>query len=311
MQSFEFLRPAFLLLWPVTFGIRMLLSRLQARSEWEALIDPVLLKPMLQKPAPQGWLTPARLAQVMIAVWVLALSGPSWQEKPTPFADDKAPLVIALSLSSSMLADDLLPSRLARAKIKVTQLLESRRGSPTALVAFAETAHVVLPLTEDSGILKLYLDELAPDVMPTPGLNIEVALKKSAELLEQTGSRGSILLVTDQLNAGALYPLGEDSSVSLLLVGVSAASSAERLQVRAVEPVDRAGVQTFTRSHGIELVEMTADSRDVQQVQGHVIQNFESSNAAHQSQREDGGYYFVFPLLLLLLLWFRKGMVLQ
>ena len=170
---------------------------------------------------------------------------------------------------------------------------------------------MVLPLTEDSGILTLYLNELAPNVMPIAGLNIQAALEKSAELLEQATSRGSILLVTDQLNAGALYPLAEDASVSLLLVGISAQTTDKRLQVRAVEPVDRAGVQVFARAHGIELVEMTADSRDLQQVQRHVLRNFESSNAIHQPQREDGGYYLVFPLLLLLLLWFRKGMVLQ
>jgi len=299
MQQFEFLRPMFLLLWPLIFGLRYLLVQLQRRSEWEALIDPVLLKPLLQKPVPQGWLTPQRLAQAMMVVWILALSGPSWKEKPAPFSDDKAPLVIVMSLSASMLTDDLLPSRLARAKIKISQLLDARRGSPTALVAFAETAHVVLPLTEDSDILKLYLEELSPDIMPKPGINVEAALEKSAELLSSAGKSGSILLVSDLINREAVNRLPERVSVSLLWVGTHN------------DPADRVGAQVFAQNNAVELIDMTADDSDLKRLQRHITRQFETAISGQQSQREDGGYYFVFPLLLLLLLWFRKGMVLQ
>jgi len=314
-QAFEFLRPGFLLLLPLVLGLRYLLTRLQSRSEWEALIDPVLLKPLLQKPEPQGWLTPQRLAQSTVIVWVLALSGPSWKDKSTPFADDKAPLVIAISLSGSMLSDDLLPSRLARAKIKINQLLETRRGSPTALIAFAETAHLVLPLTEDSDILKLYLDELSPDIMPRPGLNITAALDKSAEVLASAGVGGSVLLVSDQVNHAASNPLAAGVSVSLLWVGMNAATSEERVLDAAVaasaNPVDRATALAFSQTQAVELIDMSADDSDIHRLQRRITRQFESAANAQHRQREDGGYYFIFPLLLLLLLWFRKGMVLQ
>jgi len=314
-QAFEFLRPGFLLCLPLVFGLQYLLTRLQGRSEWEAFIDPVLLEPLLQKPEPQGWLTPQRLAWSTMTVWVLALSGPSWQDKPTPFADDKAPLVIAISLSRSMLSDDLLPSRLARAKIKINQLLETRRGSPTALIAFADTAHVVLPLTGDSDILKLYLDELSPDIMPRPGLNIEAALGKSAELLASAGVGGSVLLVSDQVNHAASNPLAAGVSVSLLWVGMNAATSEERVLDAAVaasaNPVDRATALAFSQTQAVELIDMSADDSDIHRLQRRITRQFESAANAQHRQREDGGYYFIFPLLLLLLLWFRKGMVLQ
>jgi len=314
-QAFEFLRPGFLLCLPLVFGLQYLLTRLQSRSEWEAFIDPVLLEPLLQKPESQGWLTPQRLAQGTVFVWVLALSGPSWKDKPTPFADDKAPLVIAISLSSSMLADDLLPSRLARAKIKISQLLETRRGSPTALIAFAETAHVVLPLTEDSDILKLYLDELSPDIMPRPGLNIEAALGASAELLASAGMAGSVLLVSDKVNHTAANPLAAGVSVSLLWVGMNAATREERVLGAAVaasaDPVDRAAALAFSQTQAVELIDMSADHSDLKRLQRRITHQFESAANAQHRQREDGGYYFIFPLLLLLLLWFRKGMVLQ
>lgn len=313
-QSFTFLRPELLLLWPLLLGLRYLLTSLQARSEWEAFIDPVLLNPLLQKPVTQAWLTPQRLAQGMIFVWVLALSGPSWKEQPSPFADDKAPLVIALSLSSSMLSDDLLPSRLARAKIKISHLLEARRGSPTALIAFSETAHVVLPLTEDSEILRFYLNELSPDIMPKAGLNVEAALAKAAELLVSSGAKGSVLLVSDRVNNGAANPLLETVPVNFLLVGMQAATAEESV-LASVEPdatlENRAAAQMFAQTQAVSLTDMTADNSDLQRLQRRTTRQFEVSEAGQESQREDAGYYFVFPLLLLLLLWFRKGMVLQ
>jgi len=314
VQSFQFLRPEALLLWPLLLGLRHLLSRLQTRSEWEAFIDPVLLNPLLQKPAPQGWLTPERLAQCMILVWALALSGPSWKEQPSPFADDKAPLVIALSLSSSMLADDLLPSRLARAKMKVHSLLEARRGSPTALIAFAETAHVVLPLTEDSDILKFYLNELSPNIMPQPGISVEAALDKSAELLASAGVNGSILLVSDRVNSGATNPLSESVPVNFLWVGVQTAAAEDYPLVTTGAgdfAQERAAANIFAQNQAVTLTDMSADDSDLKQLQRRITRQFEVSVIGNKFQPEDGGYYFVFPLLLLLLLWFRKGMVLQ
>jgi hypothetical protein len=105
---------------------------------------------------------------VFLAVSILALAGPAWQREVLPFAQDKAALVVALDLSRSMDAIDLSPSRLERAKQKVRDLLGRRQGARTALVVYAGTAHTVLPLTEDTEILEVYLEALATNLMPKP-----------------------------------------------------------------------------------------------------------------------------------------------
>lgn len=314
--QFEFLRPWWLLLLPISMGLTFLLSRLENHSAWEQFIDPVLLRPLLQPQQQTGFVTPVRLASVLLAFWVLALSGPSWRDAPSPFADDKAPLVIALGLTESMLADDLLPSRLERAKMKIAHLLEARRGSPTALIAYADSAHVVLPLTEDSDILSLYLNELAPNVMPTAGLNVERALQRAGDLLIDAGFKqggGSVVLIGDQVDSQSINPLRSTVAVSLLLVGPSGASAEDKLQSSAGgEFVDVDAVQSFTQQQGINLIRMSADESDMAQLQRRIVRNFETRlQADQQAQREDAGYYLVFPIALLMLLWFRRGMVLQ
>ncbi len=314
--QFEFLRPWWLLLLPISMGLTFLLSRLDNHSAWEQFIDPVLLRPLLQPQQQTGFVTPVRLASVLLVFWVLALSGPSWRDAPSPFADDKAPLVIALGLTESMLADDLLPSRLERAKMKISHLLEARRGSPTALIAYADSAHVVLPLTEDSDILSLYLNELAPNVMPTAGLNIERALQRAGELLTDAGftqGGGSVVLIGDQVDSQSINPLNSNVAVSLLLVGPSGATAEDQLQISANnEFVDVAAVQSFTQQQGINLIRMSADESDMTQLQRRIVRNFETRlQADQQAQREDAGYYLLFPIALLMLLWFRRGMVLQ
>ncbi len=314
--QFEFLRPWWLLLVPLSIALPYVLSRLDNHSAWEQFIDPVLLRPLLQPQQQTGLVTPMRLAGVMLGFWVLALSGPSWRDAPSPFADDKAPLVVALGLTDSMLADDLLPSRLERAKMKIAHLLEARRGSPTALIAYADSAHVVLPLTEDSDILSLYLNELAPDVMPEAGLNLQRALQRAGELLANAGfaqGGGSVVLVGDQIDSQSINPLSSSVAVSLLLVGPSGASGEDYMQSSTSgEFVDVAAVHTFAQQQGIQVIPMSADESDMAQLQRRIVRNFESRlQPDQQAQPEDAGYYLLFPITLLMLLWFRPGMVLQ
>lgn len=318
-QQFQLLRPWWLLLLPVVILLPMILAYLQRHSEWEGIIEPALLKPILQPQKQQGLVTPTRLASLLLILWLLALAGPSWREKPSPFTDDKAPLVIALALNESMLADDLLPSRLARAKMKIAQLLDARRGSPTALVAYSGSAHVVLPLTEDVDILKLYLDELTPDVMPKPGLNVQAALQTAGDLLAGYGKRGSIILVGDQIDHTSVNPLDAQQPISLLLVGPSAATAEDTLQRHDSHYVDTAAVEAFAQREKIHWVAMTADESDISQLQRRIVRQFEAlsgenkalSDDDSKTHREDAGYYLLFPLTLLMLLWFRRGMVLQ
>ena len=102
----------------------------------------------------------------LIVLICLALAGPTWQREPAPFADDTAALVIVVEVTPTMLAQDVQPSRLERAALKIHDLLALRRGSVTALVAYAGSAHLVLPLTQDGDLITEFAAQLDPSIMP-------------------------------------------------------------------------------------------------------------------------------------------------
>jgi Ca-activated chloride channel homolog len=83
-------------------------------------------------------------------VAAVALAGPAWNRVELPvFRSDRA-MVIALDLSRSMDAQDLTPSRLARARLKILDILERRASGQTALVVYSANAFTVTPLTTDA-----------------------------------------------------------------------------------------------------------------------------------------------------------------
>src|SRR5690606_37324294 len=100
-------------------------------------------------------------------------------------------------LSSSVATPDLPPSRLAQARAKLATLLHERQGGDVALVAWADDAYTVAPLTGDADNVALFLDALAPEVMPVDGHRADRAITHAAGLLRQAGfERGQILLLT-------------------------------------------------------------------------------------------------------------------
>lgn len=109
-------------------------------------------------------------------------------------------LVIALDASNSMLARDVKPSRLDRAKLEVTALLDRLKGDRVGLVVFAGDAFVQCPLTTDYAAARLFLRAVDPSGMPQQGTAIAAALYESKRVLDG-GGRGNvakaILIVTD------------------------------------------------------------------------------------------------------------------
>lgn len=203
----------------------LLLSLRQSRGDrrWQHYIDAELLPHLLDTPAAskrRRW----PLALAALLCW-LAILGPSWQRLPSPVLEDRAGLVIVLDLSPSMLAEDLQPSRLQRAKYAIRDLLKLRADGQTGLVASAGDAFVVAPLTDDGNTLNTLLPALHPAMMPIQGSNPLAGLQRAAELLQRAASpNGHILLISDGFSATQLKGLEQfvsntDTPVSILGVG--------------------------------------------------------------------------------------------
>lgn len=199
MMDWQFLRPAwFLALLPLAALLWLWLRTARRAGSWQQVVDPQLLPYLLidGHGGERRW--PVWLGGLLGLLTIMALAGPVFEKLPQPVFRAQSALVIVLDLSRSMDAADLKPSRLARARIKVKDILERRREGQTGLVVYAGAPFVMSPLTEDTATIAAQLNALDTDLMPAQGSRADLALVKAVDLLSHAGvAKGEILLVTD------------------------------------------------------------------------------------------------------------------
>ena len=198
-QLFHFLRPQwFIALLPLAVLIWFLFFRKGAQSNWETVVDERLLPYILVR----GARSARRAAIVLTAagglLGIIALAGPAWNKLPQPVFTSQDALVIALDLTRSMDAGDVSPSRLERARYKISDILDQRREGQTALLVYAGEAFTVTPLTDDVETIRSQLKALDTGIMPVTGNRTDKAVALALDLLKQGGMRrGHVLLITD------------------------------------------------------------------------------------------------------------------
>jgi len=209
MSEFHFLRPYWLLaLLPVLWLLWQFWQRHYSSRGWRAVCDSRLLPYLLVEPASRQRRWPLLLLAMMLLLSIFALAGPVWKKLKQPVFREQSALVIVLDLSRSMDAEDIKPSRLARARLKVIDILRRRKEGQTALVVYAADAFTVSPLTEDSNTIVAMDKTLTTDLMPAQGSKPEKALRLATKLLRQDGvSHGDILLITDGVNSTQVQSL--------------------------------------------------------------------------------------------------------
>lgn len=318
LASLHFLRPSWLL------GLLALPAlawwwRVQAqrRSVWQDAVDPHLLPHLLVAAGRSPRRRLARWSGLFAAgLALVAMAGPSMRKAEHPLWQAKAPLVIALDLSSASLARDLPPSRLAQARAKIATLLREREGGQVALVAFADDAYTVAPLTEDSANVALFLDALTPDVMPEDGHRGDRAIAWSQRLLRNAGfDQGDILLLTDRADGDALAEAARARAagyrVSALGLGTTRGGVFDTPRGLGNARLDAGSLQRLASSGGGTYRQLVAGDADLRALG--VLDPRAGDGAAARGEkvaswRDDG--YWLLPLVLLFLLpLFRRGNV--
>ena len=133
-----------------------------------------------------------------LAFLVLAMVGPKWGIKERIVERKGIDVVVALDLSKSMLTADITPSRIVRAKMELSALIDSRRGDRIGIVAFAGTAVVACPLTMDYGAAKNFLKNLEAGMIPRGGTDLSGPIKVASDMMRgQAGREKVIVLLTD------------------------------------------------------------------------------------------------------------------
>jgi len=198
------------------------------------------------------WKTLAILAAM--AMMVIALSRPGWNPKPKEIRRRGRDVVFALDVSRSMLAEDLAPNRLERAKIAVLDCIERLRGDRVALVAFAGTAAVKCPLTLDYGFFRMMLEDLSTDSITRGGTMIGDAIRKVTDEVfdDQQKRYKDIILITDGEDHDS-FPVEAAKEAGRRGVRIIAVGLGDEEQGKRIPITDEAGNKTFLKYQGREI----------------------------------------------------------
>ncbi|NOX68505.1 MAG: VWA domain-containing protein [Gammaproteobacteria bacterium] len=325
--EFHWLRPEWLWALPVAAIVALTFARRQlAPGSWQRVVDPALVPYVLSREQVRAsgyrwWLV--LLGGVLAA---LAMAGPSWDRVEQPVFRSEQAIVVALDLSRSMDAQDVSPSRLTRARLKILDILERRRSGQTALIVYSSNAFTVTPLTSDTDTVAALVNSLSTDIMPSRGSYPPAAINKGLKLLQQAGVRfGEVLMMTD----GGTSPAAElaakelkEAGYSLSVLGVGTSEGApiprpgggfvtDRSGQLAVPKLEINELKDLAAAGGGRYATLTADDRDLTLLlSGEVGRGAETDQSLATDQWREEGPWLLLLLVPLAALAFRRGWVL-
>lgn len=196
----------------------------------------------------------AALVLIAVALLTLALARPAWNPKPKLVKREGRDVVFLLDVSRSMLAEDLAPNRLDRAKLAIMDCVEKLQGDRVALVAFAGNATVQCPLTLDYGFFRMMLEGVSPESVSRGGTLIGDALRKALDEVfdDQEKQFKDVVLITDgedhdSFPIDAAQKVGE-RGIRILAIGLGDESQGTRIPI-----TDEQGRKTFLTYKGQEV----------------------------------------------------------
>jgi len=301
-DNFHFLRPwGLLLVLPAVVLWWFARQSADSTRRWRPVMDPELLRALVVGGASGRRVGPHDLLLVGWLLTAAAIAGPTWQREPSPFAETSAPAMIVLKVTPSMATPDLAPTRADRARQKVGDLLKLRDGMAAGLVAYAGSAHLVLPPTRDADVVVGMADALAPAIMPREGDRLADAVTLAAKVLRDGGQGGSILVIADTVAPGqteALRRIGDHPPIVFFAMAPPAAVDVDANLTAAVSALDARKVET------------TIDNADVAAISRRLADAPGAPAASDVERWEEAGYWLVPLIALIGLLWFRSGWVL-
>lgn len=325
--DFHWLRPEWLWAIPAVIATAVLLARRQlGPGNWQRVVAPALLPFVLSNAsggrADRRWW----LLGIGGVIAVLSLAGPAWQRVEQPvFRSDQA-LVVALDLSRSMDAQDVSPSRMVRARLKILDLLERRGSGQTALVVYSGNAFTVTPLTTDANTIAALVNSLSTDIMPSRGSYPVAAINKGRKLLEQAGAGiGEVLLITDGGSSPAAERAARDlknSGYTLSVLGVGTSHGApiprlgggfvtDRSGNIAVPKLEERSLRALAAAGGGQYATLTPDGRDLDLLlSGEAGSRAATDESQVSDQWREEGPWLAFLLLPFAALAFRRGWLL-
>ena len=217
------------------------------------------------------------------------------------------------------------PTRLDRARFKLLDLISARTGARTALIAYAGSAHVVMPPTVDAAVIKPFLESLDPAIMPSGGASAATVLPLARRLLGDQAAISTVLFVTDGFQPGDAEALAafatQPQAPALAALIMATQTGGLALMPDGTPVLDSRGARLDTRLNESLLSRVAAAANmsvvhadpaggDVRRLLRLIQSNLHRADDPDARWR-DQAWWFLWPAALAVLLWFRRGWTMQ
>jgi len=214
----------FIWLWAVAAAVGIFfLAVARRKAQMARFGDPSLIERLLVSLNRRARLLKRTLLAAALIFMVLALAQPHIRGKETRIERKGVDVMIAIDVSRSMLAKDIAPSRLEKAKLELTGLVDKLKGDRIGIVAFAGEAAIQCPLTLDRGAVKIFLSTVNPNLISYQGTSLAEAIRVATQAFsEKEKDYKALILLTD----------GEDNEPGAL--GAAQKAKAEGVRIFTV-----------------------------------------------------------------------------
>ena len=214
------------LLWTVpAFAVAYFWYTKRKRKQLEEFGDAELMKQLMPNASRVSPTVKFTILMVALTLLIIAAARPQFGQSERTEKRQGIEAVVALDISNSMLAEDVAPNRLDRAKQMLSKLMDNMVDDKVGLVVFAGDAFVQLPITCDYVSAKMFLNSIKPELIKTQGTAIGAALSTSIRCFgEQSDANRAIILITDGENheddAVAVAQRAKEQGIRVLVVGI-------------------------------------------------------------------------------------------
>lgn len=225
MFRFAHIELLWLLVTIPVFIVAYVLYTRHKRRQLEAFGDAELMEALMPNASRVRPNIKFAIVMVALALLIIASARPQFGQSETTQKREGIEAIVALDISNSMLAEDVAPNRLDRAKQMLSKLMDNMVDDKVGLVVFAGDAFVQLPITCDYVSAKMFLNSIKPELIKTQGTAIGQALSTSIRCFgEQSDASRAIILITDGENheddAVAVAQRAKEAGIQVLVVGI-------------------------------------------------------------------------------------------
>ena len=275
------------LLWTIpVFAVTFWAYTKRKRRQLEEFGDPELMEQLMPNASRKRPVFKFILVMIALTLLIIAAARPQFGQSERTEKRQGIEAIVALDISNSMLAEDVAPNRLERAKQMLSKLMDNMVNDKVGLVVFAGDAFVQLPITCDYVSAKMFLNSIKPELIKTQGTAIGQALATSIRCFgEQSDASRAIILITDGENheddAVAVAKRAKEMGIQVLVVGIGKPEGS---------PIPLPGTNNFRkdRQGNVVVSKLNEDMcREIAQAGGGIYVRCDNTNTATKAIQKE------------------------